>query len=287
MSRFRLFLDPRVLIASTIFSLFMCGIQAFLWLARGLLTLLARVGYHVEWGADAERDGVRRRPPRARVVASATYEAVGTRLAVLEAARQLAGSLQERWWQSQRLADDVPALVEAMETKLRAQPGTLEEIRRRPSSRRRDGSIPIPHFATGSKRCERRPSPPPSGSTPPPRFSSTISKGRRAATRRTSRVARLLRFLCRSLVVPVSELCTSSKAIAGDERPSDSPRVARLPRVASPSVAFDTTARLDVPRDLEEAARSVEAASTRAGTGPCGDRSARRLDEAREPPRPA
>jgi Zn-dependent protease with chaperone function len=127
LSRFRFFLDIRITAALALFSLFMLGVQAFLWLARGLLKGLAWVGLAAsgallrEMEYDADRH-------EARVAGSETFAAVATRLNVLGAAAQAGWNLQQRWWQSGRLADDLPALVAAASERLTAQPGATHEI---------------------------------------------------------------------------------------------------------------------------------------------------------------
>jgi Zn-dependent protease with chaperone function len=126
-SRFRVLLDIRITLVLALFSLFMLAVQGFLWLARGLLKGLAWIGLIVtgallrEMEYDADRH-------EARIVGSESFAAVGTRLIVLGAARDAAVSLQARWWQSHRLADDVPALVAALAARLTAQPEAVREL---------------------------------------------------------------------------------------------------------------------------------------------------------------
>jgi Zn-dependent protease with chaperone function len=127
LSQFRVVLDPRITLAVWMLALFMLAIQGFLWLARALMTGLARVALAAtgallrEMEYDADRH-------EARVAGSESFARVGHKLVVLGAARQAAGSLQERWWQGRRLADDVPALVVAAAARLEARPADVQQI---------------------------------------------------------------------------------------------------------------------------------------------------------------
>jgi Zn-dependent protease with chaperone function len=128
LSRFRVIFDLRVTIVLWLFAAFMLGVQLFLWLARALMKGLAWVALAAsaallrEMEYDADRH-------EARVAGSEAFSAVALKLAVLGAGRQAAWSLQARWWESRRLADDVPALVMAIVHQLDAQPDVLPRIR--------------------------------------------------------------------------------------------------------------------------------------------------------------
>jgi hypothetical protein len=111
------------------FSLFMLCVQGFLWLARGLLKALSWIALAAcaallrEMEFDADR-------MEARATGSESFAVTSHKLAVLHAARQAGESLQGRWWQSSRLADDVPGLIAAMDQRVRARPEVLEQITR-------------------------------------------------------------------------------------------------------------------------------------------------------------
>ena len=122
LSRFRFFLDARITLVVWLFSLFMLGVQGFLWLARGLLRGLVWLGM-VATGCSA-RDGVRRRPPRG---AGRGERCLRRGRDAADRARGRGGrvpALQERWWQGGRLADDLSALIAAAEERLTARPAS-------------------------------------------------------------------------------------------------------------------------------------------------------------------
>ncbi len=128
LSRIRLFLDPRITIVLLLFSLFMYGVRLLLWVARALLRGIAWVGLVASASLlrEMEHDADRH---EARVAGSETFAAVGDRLIILDAALVTAVSLQGRWWQSRRLADDLPALIARVAERLTAQPDVVQEVR--------------------------------------------------------------------------------------------------------------------------------------------------------------
>jgi Zn-dependent protease with chaperone function len=125
----RLFLDIEITGVLWLFALFMLGVQGFLWLARMLMRGMAWVGLAAsgallrEMEYDADRH-------EARVAGGESFAVTMDKLTMLNAARQAALSLQEQWWQSRRLADDVPTLVMAVAKQIEDQPEVVQKIRK-------------------------------------------------------------------------------------------------------------------------------------------------------------
>lgn len=126
-SRFRSFLDIRITLILWLFALFMHGVRVFLWAARSLMKGLAWVALAAsaallrEMEYDADRH-------EARISGQESFASVGNRLIVLGAARQAAASLQHRWWITRRLADDVPAVIVAMATKIASETELVQQL---------------------------------------------------------------------------------------------------------------------------------------------------------------
>jgi Zn-dependent protease with chaperone function len=126
--RVRLFLDPRLLLLSVAFSVFIWAVLAVVWLARMLLKGLAWVGMasagallrEMEYDADLHE---------ARVVGRETFVETGTRLLVLDAARGAAGTIEQRSWGTQRLPEDMPGLIAILAERIGAQPDAVRDLR--------------------------------------------------------------------------------------------------------------------------------------------------------------
>jgi Zn-dependent protease with chaperone function len=281
LGRFRIFLDARITIFLWLLALFMRGVQGFLWLARGLLRGLVWLGM-VATGAllrEMEYDADRH---EARVSGSEAFAAVGKRLTVLAAAANASRALQERWWQSGRLADDLPALIAAAADRLSARPGVVEEIVDRamqaptgrfdthPALRDRLASV-AKEAEPGAFRVD----------APASVLFADLDGLCRAATLVTYRAAIGSAFT-RALIVPVADLLLE---VEGD--PAASGRMARFAqgcpitacRVAVGPADIIAT---DAATGRDEALRSLEIARQRVvELAPAAAEAARRLDEAR------
>jgi Zn-dependent protease with chaperone function len=282
LSRFRVFLDLRVTVALWLFALFMFGVQAFLWLARALMKGMAWVGL-VASGAllrEMEYDADRH---EARVAGGEAFDAVGDKLAVLGAARQAAASLQQRWWQSRRLVDDLPALVVTMAERLAARPEVVQEIRQKEleTTTGRLDTHPALRDRLASVARDAEP-----GTitldAPASALFSDLAELCRAATR--AEYHDMLGFMMKSaLVVPVAELLYE---VEGDRGAAE--RIARFTQ-GCPLAACRVTlgppeaAAPDVPTQPEEAVQSLESARRRVlELSPSALDAARRLEETRQ-----
>jgi Zn-dependent protease with chaperone function len=282
LGRFRFFLDARITLVVWLFSLFMLGVQGFLWLARGLLRGLVWLGM-VASGAllrEMEYDADRH---EARVAGSDAFAAVGKRLVVLTAAADSSRALQELWWRSSRLADDLPALVAAAEERLTARPGVAEEVVERamqaPTGRLDTHPALRDRLASVAKEAE------PGAfrvDAPASILFSDLEGLCRAATLVTYRTAIGPAF-SRALIVPVADLLLE---VEGD--PAAYGRMARFAQGCP-----ITACRMAVgPSDIiapdgapgrVEALRSLEAARQRVlDLAHAAIEAAHRLDEARE-----
>jgi Zn-dependent protease with chaperone function len=281
-SRFRVFFDMRITLVLAMFSLFMNGVRAFLWLARCLLKGLAWVSLTAsgallrEMEYDADRH-------EARVVGSATFVACASRLAVLGVASQNAWELQKRWWQSGRLADDLPALIAAVAERIAARPDAVRQIvehEMKATTGRFDTHPALrDRFASVEKEAE------------PGAFRtealaavlfSDLAGLCRAATLATYKDAMSLAF-GRALIVPVADLLYE---LEGDS--ADAERLARFGQgvpVAACRVVVSPTqvASPDATIRREDAARSLDAARQRVlELAPEAVETARRLEETRQ-----
>jgi Zn-dependent protease with chaperone function len=265
-----------------VFTLFMLGVQGFLWLARTLMKGMAWVGLAAcgallrEMEYDADRY-------EARITGGEAFAAVGDKLAVLAAARQASGPLQERWWQSRLLADDVPALVVAVAERLAARPEVVQEIRQdvletttgwfdtHPALRDRLASV-AREAESGAITLN----------APASALFSDLEGLCKAAT--LAEYRDMLGFsINRAVVVPVTELLDE---VEGDHRASE--RLARFTQ-GCPLVACHVTLSPPVASTSsesawqEEAMRSLETARQRVlDLSPAALEAARRHEETRE-----